>query len=127
MTEFHVRTSRRIEAIDITDRVTNIIKGQRGSLLYVYTPHTTCGITINENADPDVMRDLIDALGRLAPSGHPYRHREGNSDAHIKAMLVGCSVSVPLTGDTPALGTWQGIFLMEFDGPRERKVSVTVL
>ncbi|MEN6615647.1 MAG: secondary thiamine-phosphate synthase enzyme YjbQ [Syntrophorhabdus sp.] len=126
MNEFIVRTSRRIEAVDITDQVANTIKGHSGKIVHVYTPHTTCGMTINENADPDVMRDLIDALGRLAPAGHPYRHREGNSDAHIKAMLVGSSVSVPLAGDIPALGTWQGIFLMEFDGPRERKISVTV-
>jgi len=126
VTEFYVRTSRRVEALNITGQVVNAIKGQPGNILHVYTPHTTCGITINEDADPDVMRDIIDALERLAPAGHSYRHREGNSDAHIKALLVGASVSVPLSGDMPSLGTWQGIFLMEFDGPRERKVLVTI-
>ena len=126
MTELNVRTSKRVEALNITDRVVNVIKGRTGKFLHVYTPHTTCAVTINEDADPDVMRDIIDALERLAPPGHPYRHREGNSDAHIKALLVGSSVTIPLSGGTPALGTWQGIFLMEFDGPRERKVLVTV-
>lgn len=126
MTEFHVRTSKRIEALDITHQVVNAARGKAGRILHVYTPHTTCAVTINEDADPDVMRDIIEALDRMAPATHPYRHREGNSDAHIKAVLVGASVSIPLSGEMPALGTWQGIFLMEFDGPRERKVQVTV-
>ncbi len=126
MTEFHVRTSKRVEALNITGQVMNAAKGHPGKILHVYTPHTTCAITINENADPDVMRDIIEALDRMVPAGHPYRHREGNSDAHIKAVLVGASVSIPLSGDTPGLGTWQGVFLMEFDGPRERRVQVTV-
>jgi secondary thiamine-phosphate synthase enzyme len=126
MAEFHVRTSRRVEALNITGQVVKAIQGQTGKILHVYTPHTTCAVTINEDADPDVMHDIIDALERLAPAGHPYRHREGNSDAHIKALLVGSSVSVPLSGNTPALGTWQGIFLMEFDGPRERRVLATL-
>ncbi|MBP1749503.1 MAG: hypothetical protein H6Q52_2042 [Deltaproteobacteria bacterium] len=127
MPEFSVRTSKRIEAIDITGQVMDAIKGRAGRLLHVFTPHTTCGIIINENADPDVMRDIIERFGELAPADHPYRHREGNSDAHVKAVLTGASVSVPFAGNSPALGTWQGIFLMEFDGPRERKISVTVI
>jgi secondary thiamine-phosphate synthase enzyme len=127
MTEFHVRTSKRIEALNITGQVVNAAKEYPGKILHVYTPHTTCAITINEDADPDVMRDIIEALDRMAPAGLPYRHREGNSDAHIKAVLVGASVSVPFSGDRPALGTWQGIFLLEFDGPRERRVRVTVV
>ena len=96
-------------------------------MLHVYTPHTTCGIIINEDADPDVMRDLIEKFGKLAPAEGPYRHREGNSDAHIKAVLTGASISLPFADGSPALGTWQGIFLMEFDGPRERRVLVTVI
>lgn len=127
MPEFSVRSSKRIEAINITGQVMSMIEGHSGKLLHVYTPHTTCGVIINEAADPDVMRDIIERLGQIAPADHPYRHREGNSDAHIKASLTGASVTVPLTGDSPALGTWQGIFLMEFDGPRERRVSVTVI
>lgn len=127
MTELHVRTSKRIEAVNITDQVVSAIKGRTGKLLHVYTPHTTCAVTINEDADPDVMRDIIEALERLAPSTHRYRHVEGNSDAHIKSVLVGASVTVPFSGDSPRLGTWQGIFLMEFDGPRERKVIISLL
>lgn len=127
MPEFSVRSSKRIEAIDITGQVMSAIKGEKGTLLHVYTPHTTCGIIINEDADPDVMRDIIEKFGKLAPAEDPYRHREGNSDAHIKAVLTGTSVSVPFANASPTLGTWQGIFLMEFDGPRERKILVTVI
>jgi secondary thiamine-phosphate synthase enzyme len=127
MPEFSVRSSKRIEAIDITGQVRNMIKGEKGKLLHVYTPHTTCGMIINEDADPDVMRDIIEKFTKLAPAEGPYRHREGNSDAHIKAVLTGASVSIPFVGASPALGTWQGIFLMEFDGPRERRVVVTVI
>jgi len=127
MTELHVRTSKRVEAVNITDQVVNAIKGRTGKLLHVYTPHTTCAVTINEDADPDVMRDIIEALERLAPPGYHYRHVEGNSDAHIKSVLVGASVTVPFSEGAPRLGTWQGIFLMEFDGPRERKVVVSLL
>jgi secondary thiamine-phosphate synthase enzyme len=127
MPEFSVRSSKRIEAIDITGQVTKMIKAEKGKLLHVYTPHTTCGIIINEDADPDVMRDIIERFAKLAPAEGPYRHREGNSDAHIKAVLTGASVSIPFVDATPALGTWQGIFLMEFDGPRERRIIVTVV
>jgi secondary thiamine-phosphate synthase enzyme len=126
MAEFRVRTSRRIEALDITEEVRRAVDGSKGALVHVFCLHTTCGITINENADPDVMKDIMDGLDRLAPAGHSYRHREGNSDAHIKSSLVGCSVTVPLSAGKPVLGTWQGIYLMEFDGPRERKIAVSV-
>jgi len=77
MTEFHVRTSKKVEALDITERVVNAVKGRTGKILHVYTPHTTCAVTINEDADPDVMRDIIESLGRLVPAEYPYRHREG--------------------------------------------------
>lgn len=127
MTELRVRTSKRVEALDITDQVINAPAGRVGRLLHVYTPHTTCALTINENADPDVMRDIIEALERIVPSGYPYRHAEGNSDAHIRSVLVGTSVTIPLSQGAPRLGTWQGIFLLEFDGPRERKVLVNLV
>lgn len=122
-----VKTAGKVEAKDITDDVVKAVKGETGKLLNVYTPHTTCGLVINEDADPDVMRDIIDGLERLAPRNYPYRHREGNSDAHIKSSLTGCSIMIPLSEGKPLLGQWQGIFLMEFDGPRERKVFLTII
>jgi secondary thiamine-phosphate synthase enzyme len=126
MFEIRVRTTNRVEARDITGEVVGLVRGRAGKLLHVYTPHTTCGIVINENADPDVMRDIIEGLDRLAPAGYPYKHSEGNADAHLKSVITGCSVSIPFTDGAPILGTWQGIFLMEFDGPRERRVVVTL-
>ncbi|HEY3277340.1 MAG TPA: secondary thiamine-phosphate synthase enzyme YjbQ [Syntrophorhabdaceae bacterium] len=128
MLELKVRTSRDVEGKDITAEVAGLVRGRReGRIVHVYTPHTTCGLTINEHADPDVMRDLLDGLERLAPRDFHYRHREGNSHAHIRAALVGTSVTIPFSEGRLHLGTWQGIFLMEFDGPRERKVIVTVI
>jgi len=126
MTEIKVRTSRRTEARDITDEVRRAVKEARGSHVHLFCLHTTCGLTINENADPAVMKDLIDALGRLVPADRSYSHREGNSDAHIKSSLVGPSLFLPLSGDDLVLGTWQGIYLMEFDGPRERRIAVSI-
>jgi secondary thiamine-phosphate synthase enzyme len=127
MTEIPVRTSRRVEAIDITRDVLKAVQGMPGALLHVYTPHTTCGLLINEDADPYVLEDILEALDRMVPRGYPYKHAEGNADAHIKSVLTGCSVTIPLVKSKPSLGTWQGIFLVEFDGPRERKVVVTVV
>ncbi len=120
-----LRTSRNVEARDITADVAALVRGKECRTVHVYTPHTTCGIMINEHADPDVIRDVLDGLDRLAPKNFPYRHREGNSDAHIKAALVGCSVTIPFFEGRMMLGTWQGIFFMEFDGPRERRIIVT--
>ena len=122
-----MRTSRRVEARDITDEVRRAVDGSDGYSVHLFCLHTTCGLTINENADPAVMKDVIDALGRLVPDDYPYRHGEGNSDAHIKSSLVGCSLTVPLSAGRLVLGTWQGIYLMEFDGPRERKIALTVV
>jgi secondary thiamine-phosphate synthase enzyme len=127
MFELGVRTTRATEARDITSEVAGLVKGKEGRLVHVYTPHTTCGIMINENADPDVARDIIDGLERIAPKDYPYRHSEGNSHAHIRAALVGCSAFIPFFHGHMVFGTWQGIFLMEFDGPRDRKVIVTLL
>lgn len=127
MVELKIRTSRRIEARDITDEVRRAAAGKDGHSVHLFCLHTTCGLTINENADPAVMADLIDAFGRLAPVDYPYRHGEGNSDAHIKSSLVGCSLTIPLSAGILVLGTWQGIYLMEFDGPRERRIVLTVV
>lgn len=126
MFEFRVRTSRRIESRNITEEVLGFVRGNKGKILHVYTPHTTCGIVINEDADPHVMEDVLEALNRVVPKDYPYKHREGNSDAHIKSILTGCSATIPFSNGMPVLGTWQGIFLMEFDGPRERTVYVTL-
>lgn len=131
MLEVRVKTSRRIEAIDITEDVRRAVDKMKGDAparcVHLFCLHTTCGLTINENADPAVMKDVMDGLSRLVPADQAYRHAEGNSDAHIKSSLVGCSLAVPLSEGKIRLGTWQGIYLMEFDGPRERKVSVSVL
>jgi secondary thiamine-phosphate synthase enzyme len=99
----------------------------RNGAALVYCPHTTAGLTINENADPDVVRDMHDVLGRLVPCDAGYRHCEGNADSHVKASLMGSSVTIPVMDGQLQLGTWQGIYLCEFDGPRSRNVIVTGL
>ncbi len=123
-----LRTPRRTELIDITDRVQDYLqhmKAQDG-LCVVYVPHTTAGITINEHADPDVAHDILVTLNKLVPFDDPeYRHEEGNSAAHVKASLLGSSVQVLVKGGQLVLGTWQGIFFGEFDGPRQRQVQVS--
>lgn len=127
MFEIKVKTSSKIEARNITDEIKKVVKGKEGKLLHIYTPHTTCGLLINEDADPSVMKDIIEALERIVPEHYPYKHLEGNAHAHIKSSIVGCSVMIPFSGGSPMLGTWQGIFLIEFDGPRERRVSVMLI
>lgn len=124
-----VRTSARTEFVDITREVQDVVKssGVSDGLCIVYVPHTTAGITINENADPDVVRDIIDTLERLVPRDARYRHIEGNADSHVKASLMGFSVSVFIENCRLALGTWQGIYFCEFDGPRSRNVLVQVI
>jgi secondary thiamine-phosphate synthase enzyme len=127
MMEIRIRTSRRVEAKDVTDEVRRAVNGKDGRLVQIFSLHTTCGLTINENADPAVMNDIMDVLTGLVPQDKRYRHAEGNSDAHIKSSLVGHSLTVPLSEGRPVLGTWQGIYLMEFDGPRERKIGLVII
>jgi secondary thiamine-phosphate synthase enzyme len=131
MTSFDVSTRARAQLIDITERVQAILhkSGVENGICVVFVPHTTAGIMIQENADPDVQRDLLAVLAQLAPEELPggYRHDEGNSPAHMKTSLVGSSVTALIEGGELALGTWQGIFLCEFDGPRTRRVLVKVL
>jgi secondary thiamine-phosphate synthase enzyme len=127
MPEIKVRTASRVEARSITAEVAQAVRNNKGSLVYLFTPHTTCGLLVNEDADPAVMSDILDALDRLVPRNYQYKHAEGNADAHIKSSLIGHSLLVPFSGGRLSLGTWQGIFLMEFDGPRERKVQISVL
>ena len=124
-----VKTDRRTQLVDVTAKVQKAVSaaGVRSGICYLYVPHTTAGITINECADPDVARDVEGALDRLVPATGTYRHSEGNSDAHIKAVLVGVSQTVPVEGGKLALGRWQGVFLCEFDGPRERELCVKLV
>ena len=127
METFNVRSNQSIEFIEITSQVQDLLRHEdRGNgLAYVFIPHTTAGVTINENADPTVIQDIIADLQRLIPSRQSYyAHREGNSASHFMTSLMGSSVIVPIEGGQIALGTWQGIFLCEFDGPRTRKVHV---
>ena len=127
MQSFEVRTPRRVAFVDITAQVTAAVEGYAEGAVLVYVPHTTAGVTINEDADPSVRADLEMALERLVPSDLPFKHLEGNSDAHTKASLMGSSATVPLAKGRLQLGTWQGIYLAEFDGPRTRRVLVSVL
>jgi secondary thiamine-phosphate synthase enzyme len=124
-----VKTSRRTQLVDITTEVQRVVNalGIRAGTCFVYVPHTTAGILINEHADPDVASDVEGALDRLIPMDGPYRHAEGNSDSHVKTILSGASQFIFVEEGNLALGRWQGIFLAEFDGPRERKVYVKVL
>ena len=130
METFEVRTSRRSELIDITARVRQAIgrAGLRRGACVVYCPHTTAAVTINENADPDVVHDVLSWLNRAIPQEQAdFRHAEGNSDAHLKASLIGPSVVLLIEDGQPVLGRWQGVYFCEFDGPRTRQVHVQVL
>lgn len=124
-----VDTRAREELVDITGPVKSAVAstGAREGVAYVYCPHTSAGVTIQEAADPDVARDIDAKLRRLVPCDEQYRHAEGNSDAHVKGALVGCSQVIPVAEGRLLLGTWQGIFFCEFDGPRKRTVLVKVL
>ena len=126
---FQVRTSKQIEFIDITRSVQEAVKktGVEEGVCIVFVPHTTAGITINENADPSVLQDIIMELNKIVPFKDQYRHLEGNSPGHIKASILGCSQTVLIESGKLALGTWQGIFFCEFDGPRNRKVHVKAI
>lgn len=125
MKTLSVHSSKREEMIEITGEVQKFVKASESAdgICILYTQHTTCGLTINENADPDVKSDMLGFLSRLIPQYEEnFKHFEHNSDAHIKSSLVGSSVSVPFEDGKLLLGRWQGIYLCEFDGPRERKV-----
>ncbi|MEO0282917.1 MAG: secondary thiamine-phosphate synthase enzyme YjbQ [candidate division WOR-3 bacterium] len=119
-----VNTNKREELVDITDKVVEIIRKEnwKNGILFFYVPHTTAGIAINENYDPSVCEDISDNLKKIFPPGKIYKHTEGNADAHIKSAVVGNTSFIFLENGKPAFGTWQGIFLCEFDGPRKRKV-----
>ena len=124
--EIRVSTQRRTQFISITSKIAEVItnSGRQDGVVTVFVPHTTAGITINENADPDVARDMETFSDELIPQSKRFRHSEGNSDAHLKASFYGSSVQVIIRSGKMWLGTWQGIYFCEFDGPRDRKVYV---
>ena len=126
MAEFTVKTSRHCEIIDITEDVNRVLpQSIPYGMCHIYCPHTTAGITINENADPDVKHDVLQKLSSLIPHDEAYyQHCEGNSDAHLKAILTGFCQAVPFRNGRLELGTWQGIYFCEYDGPRTRRVRV---
>ena len=124
-----IRTRAKEEFVDLTTELDRIVTaaGVASGVCVVAVPHTTAGVTVNENADPDVRADLLMTLRRIVPDTLPYAHAEGNSPAHVKAALVGSSVSLIVDGGRLRLGTWQGVFLCEFDGPRTRKVWIQIV
>ena len=129
---FEVKTPEREILIDITNEITKIVRSSEinEGICCIFIPHTTAGITINENADPSVPKDIISYLNKLIPEGgslgYRFRHGEGNSDAHIKSSLIGTSINIFIHDKRLILGTWQGIYFAEFDGPRRRKVYVQI-
>lgn len=124
-----LKTTRRIEFVDITAQVKQLVKqsGVQEGMCVVFVPHTTAGVTINENADVSVQKDINNTLSMVAPHANNYLHMEGNSDSHIKSTLTGCSLSMIIEKGQLLLGQWQGVFFCEYDGPRSRKVHVKVV
>jgi secondary thiamine-phosphate synthase enzyme len=127
--EIDVQTNTQTQIIDITAQIQKVVResGISEGLCCVFIPHTTAGVTINENADPSVKHDIIMELNKVIPLNDHYRHLEGNSAAHIKASIIGSSVNVPVENNNLLLGTWQGICFCEFDGPRQRNVYVKII
>lgn len=125
----NVKSGSRIELIDVTDEVQKEISesGVKDGVCYLYVPHTTAAVTVNEGADPSVRRDIVRTLSRLVPKDANYAHREGNADAHIKSSAVGISCFVFVEDGKLVLGTWQSIYFCEFDGPRHRRLSLKVV
>lgn len=126
---FHIKSKKRVEAIEVTDKILEFIKESKvnSGLCIVYIPHTTAGIIINENADPNVIEDILERLRNLVPENFNYKHLEGNADSHIKSSITSNSVSLIIEKGNLMLGTWQGIFFLEFDGPRDRKIYCKII
>jgi secondary thiamine-phosphate synthase enzyme len=129
MKKFDVQTGSKEVFVDITGQVEEEVRKSNieSGICIVYVPHTTAAVTINENADPTVRQDILMALRKAVPDSLPYAHAEGNSPAHVKSTLVGASITIPIEEGRPVLGTWQGVFFCEFDGPRRRQVYVQIL
>lgn len=127
--ELTVKTERRTQLLEVTAGVARLVRdsGVQRGICYLYVPHTTAAVTINENADPDVALDIATTLDRIAPRSPEYRHAEGNADSHVKASLVGSSATIFIGGGELELGRWQGIFFCEFDGPRQRTLRVKIV
>lgn len=128
MYELEINTTKRNQMMDITKRLQAIINDNniKDGIMTVFVPHTTAGVTINENGDPDVRKDMLYQLSEISPQSEAFRHFEGNSDAHVKSSLVGVSTQVIVEEGELCLGTWQSVYLCEFDGPRQRKVWVNI-
>jgi secondary thiamine-phosphate synthase enzyme len=126
MQKINVKTNSRVELVDITDRIQAIISKEKveEGICFLFCPHTTAGLTINENADPSVKKDITNTLNKLVPANAGYSHSEGNADSHVKSSLLGASLTIFIEGGQLALGTWQGIYFCESDGPRSREVWV---
>jgi len=129
MEKISVRTDRRVDLIDITDKIQGVVSKSKvkEGICFLFCPHTTAGLTINENADPSVRRDIINALAKLFPENAGYAHSEGNADSHIKSSLFGSSLTIFVKDGQLAFGTWQGIYFCEGDGPRSREVWVKIV
>ena len=129
MEKINIRTAKRIDLIDITDQIQNIVAKSKvkDGICFLFCPHTTAGLTINENADPQVKRDIINTLNKVVPENAGYSHTEGNADSHIKSSLFGSSLTVFIEDGQLAFGTWQGIYFCEGDGPRSREVRVKII
>jgi len=129
MKKFEVQTGSREVFVDITRQVEEEVRKSdiKSGICIVYVPHTTAAVTINENADPTVRQDILMMLRKAVPDSLPYAHAEGNSPAHVKSSLVGASITIPIEDGKLVLGTWQGVFFCEFDGPRRRQVYVKLL
>jgi len=129
MERIQVRTARRTELVDITDKIQQVVSKSKvkDGICFISVPHTTAGITINENADPSVKQDILNLLNKLVPEGRGYTHAEGNADSHIKSSILGNCLHMFIEDGQLCLGTWQGIFFAEGDGPRSREVWIKII
>jgi secondary thiamine-phosphate synthase enzyme len=127
MHSLHIKTSEREQLIDVTDKVRALVRGVDEGVLYLWSMHTTCGLTVNEGADPDVQTDIVAFMKQLIPQDAGFRHAERNSDSHLKTSLFGPGLTLLISGGQLVLGTWQHVFLAEWDGPRTRTISAIIL
>jgi secondary thiamine-phosphate synthase enzyme len=129
MEKINLKTNKRIELVDITDKIRAVLSKAKvkDGVCFIFCPHTTAGLSINENADPSVKLDIINTLNKLVPENAGYSHAEGNSDSHIKSSLFGCSLNIFVEYGELVLGTWQGIYFCESDGPRSREVWIKII